>query len=338
MDGLTTMLIKPDIKDEKIIVCLKDAYGLNVENISFLPIGADFNTAVYRVTTNNQRNYFLKLRKSEFLEASVLVPKYLADLGIKQVISPIETKTAQLFANLESFKAILYPYVDGHNGVESKLSDQQWGEFGRTMKRFHDVDFPNTITKDAPQEIFSNKYRENVKSFLLRIEHEVFEEPIAAKMALFLNSKKSEVFKLVESAEKFAVALQKQSLEYVLCHADIHGWNLIVDKEKAFYIVDWDTLIFAPKERDLMFVGGGIWDSGRTAAEEELLFYQGYGQTKINQDALCYYRFERIIQDISEYCDYIFFLSDEGGDDRRKCFEYLKSNFLPGGTIERAYE
>jgi hypothetical protein len=45
--------------------------------------------------------------------------------------------------------------------------------------------------------------------------------------------------------------------------------------------------------------------------------------------------FERIIQDIGEYCEHIF-LSDEGGEDRIQSFEYLQSNFLPGGTIERA--
>ena len=66
--------------------------------------------------------------------------------------------------------------------------------------------------------------------------------------------------------------------------------------------------------------------SGLTPDEEKSLFYQGYGQTKINQDAMAYYRFERIIQDIGDYCEYIF-LSDEGGDDRMQCFEYLKSNF-----------
>lgn len=156
-------------------------------------------------------------------------------------------------------------------------------------------------------------------------------------MALFLKSKSSEILKLVERAETLAITIQKHPLDYVLCHADMHGWNLIVDKENALYIVDWDTLIFAPKERDLMFIGAGIWNSGLTAAEEESLFYQGYGKAEINQDVLAYYRFERIIQDIGDYCEYIF-LSDEGGDDRMQCFEYLKSNFLPGSTIERAYE
>ncbi|MFO1257517.1 MAG: phosphotransferase [Gammaproteobacteria bacterium] len=156
-------------------------------------------------------------------------------------------------------------------------------------------------------------------------------------MALFLKSKSSEILKLVERAEELAFTIQEQPIDYVLCHADMHGWNLFLDKEEALYIVDWDTFIFAPVERDLMFIGAGIWDSGLTPDEEASLFYKGYGQTNINQDAMAYYRFERIIQDIGDYCEYIF-LSGEGGDDRIQCFEYLKSNFLPKGTIERAYQ
>jgi spectinomycin phosphotransferase len=31
------------------------------------------------------------------------------------------------------------------------------------------------------------------------------------------------------------------------------------------------------------------------------------------------------------------FLSDEGGDDRMQVLEHLQPNFLPNGTIERAY-
>ena len=330
------MLIEPDVKDEEIIACLRDAYGIDIATVSFLPLGADFNTAVYRVTTNNGSDYFLKLRSGEFLEASVSVPKYLADMGIKQVISPLATKPGELWTSLASFKVILCPYVEGRNGVEAKLSENQWAQFGAAIKKLHSTDIPTSITKDVPRETFSSKWRETVKAFLIRIESEVFKEPVAVKMALFLKSKSSEILKLVERAEELAFTIQKQPLDYVLCHADMHGWNLIVDQEDAIYSVDWDTLVFAPVQRDLMFIGAGIWDSGLTAAEEESLFYKGYGQTKINQDVLAYYRFERIIQDIGDYCEYIF-MTHEGGDDRVQCFEHLQPVFLPG-VIESAYQ
>lgn len=173
------MLIKPDLRDEKIIACLRGAYGLTVEKVAFLPIGADFNTAVYRITTSSQMDYFLKLRSGTFLEASVSVPKYLADLGIKQVIPPLATKTGELWASLASFKAILYPYIHGRNGVEAKLSKDQWAEFGSAIKTLHSLSIPSSITQDVSRETFSSKWRESIKGFLGRIQNEVFEEPVA---------------------------------------------------------------------------------------------------------------------------------------------------------------
>ncbi len=71
-------------------------YGLNVDKISFLPLGADLNTVVYLVTTSSKVDYFLKLRREEFFDAVVMVPKYLTNLGLKQVIPPLATRIGQL--------------------------------------------------------------------------------------------------------------------------------------------------------------------------------------------------------------------------------------------------
>ncbi|MBS0185618.1 MAG: aminoglycoside phosphotransferase family protein [Proteobacteria bacterium] len=330
------MLIRPNLKDEEIITCLQDAYGLNSEGVFFLPLGADLMTALYRIRTHSAKEYFLKLRNNKHIPACVLVPKYLSDNGFKQVIPPLETTTGNLWTNLSSFKAILYPYIEGFNGNETGMSDQQWIEFGSALKRFHSTYFPKVITKSIPRETFSSKWRKKVKTFLRCIEDEIFQEHVAIEMALFLKSKSSELLKIIKRTEDLADFLKNEPLPYILCHADIHGWNLLIEKEGALYIVDWDTLIFAPKERDLMFIGAGLGNESRPFSEVETLFYQGYGQTTLNQNALTYYRYERIIQDIAVYCEQIF-LSNEGGEERVRSFEYVQSNFLPNGTIERAY-
>jgi spectinomycin phosphotransferase len=164
----------------------------------------------------------------------------------------------------------------------------------------------------------------------------VFEESVAVKMALFLKSKRREIHKLIERADSIVISLQKHQLEYVLCHADIHGWNLLIDKkDDAIYVIDWDTIMFGPKERDLMFVGAGIWDSGYPSIDEENLFYKGYGETQINHNAIEYYRCERIIQDIKEYCEQIF-LSNEGGEDREQSLLSLQYMFLQNRAVDIA--
>ena len=331
------MLEKPDIDEAKIIHCLMDDFGLEIKEITFLPLGADLNTAVYRVSAKDGKDYFLKLRSGEFNEASVTVPKFLGESGLKQVIPPFPVQDGKLWAELPPYKVILYPFMEGHDGYEEKMSAQQWVEFGAAMKKFHTMEFPEEISRGVPHETFSPRWRDTVKSFLGRIKNETFNEPVAAQMAAFLKSNSRETLELVVRSERLAQTLQNQPLEFILCHADIHGWNLLINNTGELYIVDWDTLILAPKERDLMFIGGALGDSGYTPQQEEKLFYQGYGRSDIDQGAIAYYRYERILEDIGVYCKQIF-LSDEGGDDRRQALEYLESNYLPGGTIERAYQ
>ena len=68
----------------------------------------------------------------------------------------------------------------------------------------------------------------------------------------------------------------------MLCHSDIHGGNVLINGNNPIYIVDWDEPIMAPKERDLMFIGGGVANVWNKPHEEEF-FYKGYGPTEVNR-------------------------------------------------------
>jgi spectinomycin phosphotransferase len=331
------MLEKPDLQDEKIIAYLQEEYGLLVVQVAFLPLGADQNTAVYRVVADDDAPYFLKLRRGVLNEIPVALPKFLSDQGLAQIIAPLTTKTGQLWANLDAFKVILYPFVEGHNGYEVRLSERHWRDFGRALKSIHTAQVPPALISCIQRETLTPQWRETVKTFLARVEDDAFDDPVAVKLATFLRTKRDEVFDLVARAERLAQALQTRSLEFILCHADIHAGNVLIDANGAFYIVDWDTPILAPKERDLMSIGAGLMGGWHTAQAEETLFYRGYGQTQIDPIALAYYRYERIIQDIAVFCEQIL-STHEGGEDREQSFQYLTSNFLPNSTIEIAHK
>lgn len=326
------MLEKPQIQDEKIVTCVQQEFGLQVARVEFLPLGYDQNSAVYRVIAESGTPYFLKLRSGVFDENSVALPKFLHDQGIPQIIAPMTTNSGQLRANLEPFKLMLYPFIDGQDGYAVALSDQQWQDFGAALKRIHTTSIPFEIIKTIPRETYSDQWREIVKSFLERVETDNFTESVAAKLAAFLKTKRQIILELVEYTERLAQNLQARDLELVVCHSDLHAGNLLIAGDR-FFIVDWDDQILAPKERDLMFVGGGQMNNWRLPLEEEALFYQGYGATEMDSVALSYYRFERIVQDIAAYCEQLF-LSDEGSEDREQAYRYLISNFLPNGVLE----
>src|SRR5512144_1420145 len=83
------MLEEPALNYANIARCLHEEYALSVDEVAFLPLGADLNTAVYRVLAGNGSAYFVQLRSGVFDDDSVAIPKCLGDAGFKEMIPPI---------------------------------------------------------------------------------------------------------------------------------------------------------------------------------------------------------------------------------------------------------
>jgi spectinomycin phosphotransferase len=338
MGGVTrknhlSMLEKPAIPDEAIISRLQEEYRLTVAALTFLPIGADMGSVVYRVVTQEGTAYFLKLRKG-FTEIVVTVPLFLKSQGIQEIIIPFETRAKQHWADFGEYKMILYPFIEGKNSFDMPLSDQHKHQLGSTLNAIHAVQLAVELQQLIPKETFSPQWREKLKSLQAQAEERSFQDSAAAKLAAFMKSRRNEISRLIDRAEELAAQAQSKPLELVLCHTDIHRANMLVAGNNEFYIVDWDAPLLAPKERDLMFIGGGIdyiWRSKR----DEALFYEGYGRTRIDPALLAYYRYERVIEDLVAYGEQLL-LTDEGGADREDAYKRFTGNFEPGETIEIA--
>lgn len=329
------MLEKPDVEEAAIAACLRDAYGLAGVAVSFLPLGADPYTAVYRVGDETGRAYFLKLRSGNFDEISVTLVRFLHDHGVSQIIPPVANLASRLWTSFGDFKLILYPFVAGRDGYEVGLSDAQWVAYGAALRRLHSLALPPQLSRQIKRETFAPVWRDIVKRWLVRAGVERFDEPVAAATTALLQAQRDVIACLVSRAERYAQALQARALPFVVCHSDLHAGNFLLTEDGAMYIVDWDDPVLAPKERDLMYPGGGLMAGWRRPGEEEALFYRGYGPAGVDQTAIVYYRYERIIADIAVYCEALLGTT-EGGEDRAQSLRYLGSNFLPGGTIALA--
>lgn len=64
--------------------------------------------------------------------------------------------------------------------------------------------------------------------FQTQIETTAFAYPVAAALVTFLSAQRDTVSGLVSRAEQLAAALRPQSLEFIICHADIDVGNIPV--------------------------------------------------------------------------------------------------------------
>jgi spectinomycin phosphotransferase len=326
------MLEKPEIADGLIQAALREAYGLEVNGLEFLPLGADVNTAVYRVDGQDGLAYFLKLRKGNFQEIHALLPRWLAEQGIQAVIAPLLAGSGRPWAQMDSLHLILSPFVQGQNGYEKEPSSAQWTAFGGALRAIHALELPPHLAPKIRREAYSPAGREQVQDLLGLAESGRFSEPVAARSAALLRAQRPAIQRLVELGQTLAEELRLRQPAQVLCHGDLHAGNLLLAADGALRIVDWDDPIYAPPERDLALLGGcPTWN--QPAAIE--LFYQGYGPRQVDRGALAYFRIERQVQDIAAFCRELL-LSDKGGADREQSYRFLAGQFEPGCEVELA--
>ena len=328
------MLTKPPIADAAIITHLRDAYAIDAADLAFLPIGADVDSAVYRATAQDGSAYFVKLRRSPFDDLPVRVPWFLRQRGVKQVIPPMPTRTGDLWTRFDKYTLAVFPFVDGVDGYEAALLDPQWIDLGRALRAIHALDLPADLARRIRRETYPGAWRERVQEFLALAEAQTFTDPLSAELAALLRRERPVIEALVRRADALAAILAGRAQPFVLCHADIHAGNVLIDTGGTLHIVDWDTVMLAPKERDLMFPGGGLFGGWRPPHEETALFYAGYSEAALDRDALAYYRCERVVQDIAEFCAQI--LQTDAGEDRANGLRLLSGQFHPGAVVEIA--
>jgi spectinomycin phosphotransferase len=140
---------------------------------------------------------------------------------------------------------------------------------------------------------------------------------------------------LVGRADRLGRRLAGEPSRQVLCHGDLHTWNVLVDADRRLWIVDWDEAVLAPRERDLMFVVGGI-GLGLVQPDDTDSFLQGYGQTSIDPRRLAYYRAAWAVQDIAEYGEEVLLAPALGEATRRAALEGFIDLFAPGNIVELA--
>ena len=329
------MLEPPPIDLPRLRAATAAAFGITVAELVFLPVGLDLDAAAYRVTTTDGGDFFLKLRRGVGEDGPARLARFLSDQGLDAVVAPLPARSGAPFAVVDDGMLLLYPFVEGESGWERPLSTTQWLELGRAIGRLHAVTLPTDLAARLPRETYSPRWRQRTRLLLEQAPTEPWPHPLAAATAAFVAEQRPLILAMVQDTERLAAQLHAAPPPLVLCHTDLHAGNLLLSGDSGLHIVDWDAPLLAPKERDLLFIGGALLGNHVTAEEEEARFYAGYGPTTLNRAALAYYRRERIIEDIVVFCDKLLAPHD-GGPDREQDLSYLRLHFAPGKTVERA--
>ena len=329
------MLEAPDIPPAAITAALRDHYAIDSGTVTFLPIGNDPRSFVYRADNADGTRNFVKLRAGALHAPGLLVPRALRDAGIGEAVAPIRTCSGELGVPLGGFTLIAYEYVHGDTAMNVGLTAAQWRTHGQTLARVHATRLPDDLIEQLPHET----YLPASFGFLRDLHPRVLAGDVVPQSRdealAFWRARADTIAQLLERTRTFGAALGARGLPNVLVHSDIHTANVMVDGEGALHYVDWDAPMMAPRERDLKFMIDATF-CGPSTPGYEAAFLEGYGIDRVDPLALAYYRHDWVIEDMAAYGNDVFRRRDIGAITRADSFDRLQRMFDPRGTIDIA--
>ncbi len=328
------MLEKPNISDKRTIFILQANFSTPVTGIEFLPLGLDSSAWAYRVD-GETGPYFLKLRKQIPNPAGILIPRFLKEQGIQQVMAPLSTKNGEAWVRADGFFFILYPFITGERVIDVGMSDAHWVEFGSALRKLHSTKPAPELLSQLKREAFIPKQLGFAGELHAQVKPSKYYDPFQKELADFWLENYDKIATILERTASLAKRMQETDLDLVLCHADVHTANLLLSDDDKLYIVDWDETMLAPKERDLLFVIGSIFND-TSGGRWEQLFFEGYGETEVDPLALAYYRYDWCVEDIGAFAEDVFGRENTGEETKANSIRWFKYLFADGNSVESA--
>jgi len=322
----------------EVIAALRAQYGIEPTGMDLAERGKDFFASVFRVFAGQRvPTYIVKVRPAAAArDTAAAVARHLADSGVPGVVAPIRTRAGTLSARSGRISLAVYPFIAGRLGIEMPMTDESWRALGRFARALHETDLPADLAAAIPRETYRPPEIETIPRVDAAVAAWRTGQAASRRVVETWRAHRDEILELARQARARGEALRRRALPAVLCHADMHTGNLIVDPDERVWVIDCDEVVMAPRQRDLMFVVGGGISTELVSPNATERFLEGYGDVDIDLEALSYYRHAWAVQDVGGYAWRVL-LDDAATDTQRDdAAEILMGLFKPGEIVDLA--
>jgi spectinomycin phosphotransferase len=248
-------------------------------------------------------------------------------------------RTANVLSDKASLEFVLAPLVDRAGKIIRRLSDRyavtvspfidgessEWGAYeepddrrmvGALLGRLHAA--TDSVPSDLPgSEDFAVPSRPALLEALGDLDRRWDFGPFAEPTRKLLQSSGDELERRLQEYDELAAGVRESSDSWVVTHGEPHRANIIRDLQGAVHLIDWDTTLIGPRERDLWMV-----------LDEDLTGWDEYrdlsGASSLNHEALQVYRWWWDLADIAIFVGG-FRRAHERTEDTAKCWGHLSS-------------
>lgn len=190
------------------------------------------------------------------LRASLATARELRECGRWFVVAPVPARDGDPLVRAgDRFAVALYPFVDGQSFV--------WGEFATPAHRqgvlglvvaIHTA--PAAAARYARADDFAVPHRDDLEAAFDSAADAADCGPYARRAALLLRRNALPIQRLLARYDELVALSRSQPVRAVLTHGEPHPGNTMLTSG-GWLLIDWDTALLAPPERDLWSLDPG---------------------------------------------------------------------------------
>jgi len=306
------MLTRPaGLSDELLAATLRAGWGLAPVAASYQPVG--FGSHHWDVTASAGTRWFVTVDKlttrlrtagdtrdaaCRRLQAALRTARALAGAGASFVVAPAQTLGGDVLARIGGEYAVaVYPFVAGCSGKwGGALTAQDRQSVLGVLVQVHAA--PAAIRDGAGRDDFVLTGADDLRGALADLARDWDSGPFAEPARRLLARHARDLEAMLARRDHLADQARSRSGRLVLTHGEPHPGNFMRVGQR-WMLIDWDTVLVAPPERDLWSLDpgdGSILASYRALTGREIVpaAIGLYRQTWILADiASCVARFRR---------------------------------------------
>jgi len=264
------MLTPPDdLPGATLVSALERSWGLAVASMEYRAVGwgshhwvvADTAGSRWFVTADELANKRLSDGEPlaagfERLRASLAAATDLRNCGHTFVVAPVPACDGQPLARVsDRFGVAVYPFVDGQSF--------EWGEFSSAAHRLGVLGLlvaihtaPAAASRHALADDFAVPHRDELEAACDPAGDAGDCGPYAHPVSLLVRQHAAPIQRLLARYDDLVLRARSRPARTILTHGEPHPGNTMLTAD-GWLLIDWDTALVAPPERDLWSLDPG---------------------------------------------------------------------------------
>lgn len=320
---------------------LETIFGLRCSVPTFVAGGQDTSASVLRAVTADGQEVAVKVTRGG-RPSGLLVSDHLAGQGISAIPAPYRSLSGNPIGDCHAGRLSVTPWIRGRPGATG-MTPEQWKEFGALLAQVHAARLPAHLASQLPREDYRTAAvadLRDIDQWLMRLTNgdeqaDGAVEALCQALAQRWAAARPAIRLVAQQVKILSAELRQHPPADVLCHGDAHAFNVLLDQTGHVWLIDWDEVVLAPRERDLMFQIGGVLSEAQVNAHQQDCFFEGYGTVTPDARRLAYYRCSWSVQDLAAFAARVRDLN-LSTPDREEAFGFLTASLGPHGIVTAA--